>query len=456
MIGLLFSSVLATSSPLQPCTLSHPSGGRIAARCGQVDTGDTTKAGTPVVVGYAVLRATGTAPSSTPLVLLAGGPGQAATRDFVPLAPVLERLQAARDVIFVDVRGTGRSTPVTCKDDRSLSERLAASADTDDALVKACMAALPIDPAKLTTSDNVADLERVRLAVGAEHVHVLGISYGTRLAVAYDAAHHAHVKSLVLDGVAPLDRPLGADMGDDMTASLTALGDDVVAAYVAVRDRLQAAPQPLSLRHPTTGALLDITVTADVVSSAVRLFLYGDETRAILGHVLRTAAAGDLVPLTALAVMTAGAVDDAIHVPVNLATICAEDVPYLPDPPTTAPLIGGEIAALRRSCTGFTAAKRPAPTLTTTTTPTLLLSGQFDPVTPPRHAERALPKFPRGRHLVLKGMGHNVLPRGCVAGVVDDALAAADLGTDFSTLDVDCISDIDAFPAFIDGLGPSP
>ena len=53
-------------------------------------------------------------------------------------------------------------------------------------------------------------------------------------------------------------------------------------------------------------------------------------------------------------------------------------------------------------------------------------------------------------------MGHNVLPRGCVATVVDDALAAIDLGEGLEQLDADCLARIDAFPAFIDALGPSP
>ena len=453
MLIALMSSVSMSTPTLTPCTLAHPSGGRIPARCGSVETDATTRAGAPVTVGYAVLKATGSKPSTTPLVLLAGGPGQAATRDFVPLLPLLQGLRASRDLILVDVRGTGRSTPVHCKDDRPLAARLADNGDDDSAL-RACMSTLPIDPAKLTTQDNVADLERVRIALGVERWYVLGVSYGTRLAVAYDAAHRGHVAGLVLDGVAPLDRPLGADIGIDMTASLTALGADVVAAYKTVHERLKAAPQLLSLRHPTTGAPLELTVTADLVAAAVRLFLYADETRAILGHALQTAENGDLMPIAALAVLTASSVDDAIHVPVNLATICAEDTPFVVDPPET--LLGSDMAAMRRACATFTPAKRAPLSFAATPTPTLLVSGEHDPITPPRHAERTLALFPNGRHFVVKGMGHNVLPRGCVATVVDDALAAIDLGEGLEQLDAHCLTRLDAFPAFIDALGPSP
>ncbi len=45
--------------------------------------------------------------------------------------------------------------------------------------------------------------------------------------------------------------------------------------------------------------------------------------------------------------------------------------------------------------------------------PVLLLSGEFDPVTPPRYGEQVARTLPNGRHLVLRGQGHNVITAGC-------------------------------------------
>jgi pimeloyl-ACP methyl ester carboxylesterase len=326
MFVAVVAALLASTSTLSPCVLAHSTGARVAAACGTVTTSATTKAGAPLTVGFAVLRSTGSTPSTTPLLLLAGGPGQAATSDFLPLLPVLEQLRADRDLVLVDVRGTGRSTPVNCVDSRPLNERLASDTATDEARIAACMRALPVDPALLTTADNVDDLERVRAALGVERWHVLGVSYGTRLAFAYDAAHHAHTASLILDGVVPPDVPLGPAIASDMEASLRALGAPVVEDFNALRAMLKAAPVPVRVRHPRTAAFVDVVVTSDVATNAVRMLLYADETRALLGHLLHQARAGDLQPLAATTVMTAASVDGAIHVPVNLATLCAEDV----------------------------------------------------------------------------------------------------------------------------------
>ena len=456
MMNLLAAlAVLSSSTPtaaLTPCVLAHPSGAKLQARCGSVPV----KVGaTPIDLAFAVLPATGAEPSSTPIVMLAGGPGQSATRDFVALAGVLERLRMDRDVVLVDVRGTGRSAPMTCTDDRSIADKMAGVGDA--AMLAACLADQTLSLKDITTDDAVADLDVVRAALGAERWHVLGVSYGTRLAVAYDAAHRDHTASLVLDGVAPLDRPLGDDVAADMESSMRALGDGAVADLRALKASLTANPQPLVVAHPTTFAPTSLVMTAAVANGAVRMLLYSDETRAVVPQLLRSAVQGDLRPLAAMAVMVFSQLGGAIHTPVNLAVLCAEDVPFLSNAPAAPDsLFEDERAGLRDSCKSFTAAVRKPFRPVPSSTPTLLLSGERDPITPPRHATRAEALFNTHRHLIVKGHGHNVLPQGCVTSVVADTLVAIDLGKPMASVDAACIDRLGAFPSFVDLMGPKP
>jgi len=444
---------LSSSSPsaaLTPCRLEHPAGMRVAARCGslEVPAGDTT-----MQVGFAVVPSTSAEPG-LPLVMLSGGPGQSATRDFVALAGALARLRQDRDLILVDARGTGRSTPLRCRDDRPLADRLAGVGD--DTVLAACLGALPVPTAALTTAHVVDDLERIRAALGITRWHVLGVSYGTRVAAAYGVAHPAQTASLVLDGVAPLDRPLGDDIPADMEASLLALGTAVRDDFVAVKAALTRAPATVTVPHPTTARPLTLTVTASIANSAVRMGLYADETRAILPAILKAARAGDLVPLAASFGMTLDGLEGAIHGPVNIAVVCAEDVPFMTDRPHPADAaFDDERPSMRKAC--GTIAPLPAPFRPTRITPpTLLLSGEFDPITPPHHARRAEPLFVAARHLVARQQGHNVLPRGCMSDVVADTLAAVERGAPLDSVDVACLERLQAFPAFIDGMGPPP
>jgi pimeloyl-ACP methyl ester carboxylesterase len=82
--------------------------------------------------------------------------------------------------------------------------------------------------------------------------------------------------------------------------------------------------------------------------------------------------------------------------------------------------------------------------------PTLLLSGEFDPVTPPKYAEQALLTLSRARHLVVPGVGHNAAFIGCVPDLLNTFMTNLALGT----LDVSCLADIRRPPFFTSSAGP--
>jgi len=84
--------------------------------------------------------------------------------------------------------------------------------------------------------------------------------------------------------------------------------------------------------------------------------------------------------------------------------------------------------------------------------PVLLLSGEFDPVTPPEYAEQVLAHLSNGKHLVAPGQGHSVSGKGCLGQLVSDFIVAAD----HSGLDTACIAQLQASPWFISLIGPQP
>src|SRR5690606_35224286 len=118
-------------------------------------------------------------------------------------------LARERDLVLADMRGTGMSAPLACAPERSLAEELSAGALVR--LARTCRERhRERDLSAYTTAGAVADLEAVRAALGYEAIDLLGVSYGTRLAMAYAASHPDRVRALVLDGVAPfsLEMPL--------------------------------------------------------------------------------------------------------------------------------------------------------------------------------------------------------------------------------------------------------
>jgi pimeloyl-ACP methyl ester carboxylesterase len=82
----------------------------------------------------------------------------------------------------------------------------------------------------------------------------------------------------------------------------------------------------------------------------------------------------------------------------------------------------------------------------------LLLSGEFDPVTPPRYGDEVARTLPNGRHLVLPGQGHNVMTVGCVPRIMAQFLDSADS----RDLDVSCLDQIIYTPPFAGPYGWEP
>ncbi len=82
----------------------------------------------------------------------------------------------------------------------------------------------------------------------------------------------------------------------------------------------------------------------------------------------------------------------------------------------------------------------------------LLLSGELDPVTPPRYGEQVAAHLPNARHLVLKGQGHNVAFVGCMPKLLGQFVETADA----KALDATCLDNLSYVPPFVNFNGWSP
>ncbi|NJN15926.1 MAG: hypothetical protein HC822_06375 [Oscillochloris sp.] len=154
---------------LEACRLRAPAAvEQIAAECGTlaVPADYAQPNGATIDLNLAVIPAIGRSATTDPLVLLAGGPGQGAITSFVPLVSRLGSINQNRDILLVDQRGTGDSTPLNCPID-SLPTEDSPAAYT--AWVQDCVERQSVDPRLFTTMAAARDLEAVRVALGYSH-----------------------------------------------------------------------------------------------------------------------------------------------------------------------------------------------------------------------------------------------------------------------------------------------
>ena len=92
--------------------------------------------------------------------------------------------------------------------------------------LRTCLARLPGDPRFYTTNIAMDDLDDVRAYLGYDRINLYGGSYGTRAALVYLRRHGERVRSIVLDGVAPMDMRLPMYTARDAQRALDRLFDD--------------------------------------------------------------------------------------------------------------------------------------------------------------------------------------------------------------------------------------
>jgi pimeloyl-ACP methyl ester carboxylesterase len=158
----------------------------------------------------------------------------------------------------------------------------------------------------------------------------------------------------------------------------------------------------------------------------------------------------------AQASMLESLVGEQINLGLQLAVTCTEDAPLLERAGTRRDSLLGEnfAAAVVAQCESWPRGRMPADFHAPlhADTPALLLSGEFDPVTPPRYGDEVVAGLSHGRHIVARGQGHNVMVAGCMPRLIGQFVRAADA----SSLDVRCLDSIARTPPFGGAYGWEP
>jgi pimeloyl-ACP methyl ester carboxylesterase len=467
-----------------PCTLAPELGVQtVEAQCSSLEVLENRAApgGRKIRLAIAWVPAKGEA-APDPVFMLAGGPGQSALESFPNIASAFDEARKHRDVILVDQRGTGGSNQLRCQEPPTAAMASAPEASTVDpdakedsiatrAFAERCLRVVSshADVRYYTTTDAIQDLDDVRHALGADKVNLVGVSYGTRVAQQYAKRYPAHTRTVTLDGVVPNSLVLGNEFAGNLEDSLDRqfarcakdkacaekLGDPR-ARLTTLLTTLKTSPPRVRYRDAITGESREETLTAGHVTVLARMFAYAPQAAALLPLVLNEAAHDRYEPLMALAHLLSSSLGKEITQGMQLSVICTEDAAELKaDPSQSDSLLGNALVdALRAQCPVWPHGVRPDNFRSPLTgpVPVLLLSGEFDPVTPPRYGDEVAKSLTNARHLIVRGQGHNVLPIGCVPRLFASFLDQANA----KTLDAECLKTVPYAPQFIGFYGWDP
>lgn len=391
-----------------------------------------------------------------------GGPGGSA----IDFAATMEQSLGAEvrddaNVVGVDPRGVGLSTPLTCLSDREFDAYSASDPDPDDeaeiqaqragftALGEACEAGSGDLAAHVSTVEAARDMDVVRALLGRTTLDWFGASYGTELGAVYAELFPDKVGRMVLDGAVDptLDnvdasfaqatgfgRALQAYAEDCVTSADCPLGDDAdagIAKIVDLMDQLDANPLPgLGSRQLTEGlAFYGIAVT-----------LYDKGAWPTLTQALTRAFDGDGSILVALSDIYFERDDDGTYASNQGQVISAVSCLDSPDGLTVAdveaqiprfqkasPVFGRALAWGALGCTDWPIeATNPLPTIDGEGAPPIVVIGTTrDPATPYESAQALASQLESGVLLTRDGDGHTAYLSGnaCIKDAVDTYLA---------------------------------
>ena len=347
-----------------------------------------------------------------------GGPGFSTTADRSARIQLWRPLSARRDLLLVDLRGTGRSEPLDCPAFRR---------HILGYIARAARCAAQLGPARdaYDTSQSVQDLAAVLRALSIGRVDLYGDSYGSYAAQAFALRYPGKLRSLVLDGTyqLPGSDPALADLAASTRSSLRLACGRRPGCPAGRTDPVRAVERLVAQvrRHPIVGTAPDgdgtpthVRVDEDaLVQVLMSGFYYQGVWRDILAAA-RSARAGDPQPLLRLAaetVTTDGPNGDPrlYSESLYLAVIC-HDYPELWSPSTPISQRPAEVRSALAAYPAGTFAPFSAAAWTGTDFEGALACLRWpsparpDPPAPPSAA------YPRVPTLILNGDLDNITP----------------------------------------------
>ena len=372
-----------------------------------------------------------------PLFMAQGGPGGSTIDTYgeylvsLPESrPVLDR-----DIVLWDQRGTLYSKPALMCPEVANADIAAAVKGTendaaDQAAYRTCgerLAAGVGDLSAFNSAENADDIEALRTALGYDSINFYGVSYGTELGQFLMRRHPEHLRSAVLDAVVPLSYNLFTEPAFAMQRIGEKYLDGCAAEprcatafpnlrqrYLALIDRLNATPATVQVA-PIGGSAAPrpVKLTGTRLRDALYESLYSDVYR-LVPLIVDRADRGDYTYVSTL-LLPLQLFDTTMAVGMNQTVSCADrgdtDLRKV-DYRTILPRLAKESLKDARMgleiCRDWKIGLLPRAELKPLKSgvPTLLLSGDFDPITPPAYAATLLPALSRAHHVAFPTGSH--------------------------------------------------
>lgn len=467
------NSEAATNSILKPCPGFVETGKPplvYGAECGELVVKENPADPNSKNINIAILRLPAISPvaDADPLFLIQGGPGGSSIDMANGIHSFFSDVRKNRDLIFVDQRGTGKSNPLACEQLKPEDLTLPEIVQTEKylSLMKSCAEKYRPHSAFYTTVHAVQDLDAVRIALGYNKINLWGGSYGTRVALEYARRYPQQARTIILDGVAPVNIALPKYFSRDSMAALTAVNDeclaqadcasefgDIVQKAEVVLQRLKLLQEKgetlsVSYEHPRNQLTETLKLTPRAFSSLIFMSLYSRDLTVLLPRAISNAEKEDYRLLAAVFSLSSEQ-SELMNITEGMrySVICNEDWPLLSqtDIEQSTPFLGfAFVKDVQPICAFWPKAELPEDYWQPikSDVPALLLSGKHDPVTPEVWAKDVAAHLANATLLSAAGGNHSISTEGCIPQLIAQFIERASM----QNVKADCVDNIKPLP----------
>lgn len=377
-------------------------------------------------LSYLLIKSQSKNRKADPVVFIQGGPGG----DVLKLADIYSQLSidSDRDFILYDQRGIGFSEELCPNINQKLIEILAKDLNVESEIkelheaLKSCKKFIKNDSRQFSTTTNVEDLEALREHLGYKQLNLFGGSYGTRLGVKYMELYPNKVRSAILSSLFPPEirmyDHLFSNFENALNKVFTACENDfscnsnypnLKSDFTSIYNKIKTEPIVLKIGNS------NFTLNQQDVLLFLHQMLYSDKTISKIPEFIKALKLNDkknisrtintFVPrITTINLAVYYAVMTADEGNFDNKSMLKNDSKNLLFSSDGLSLFSADPEIIESWPTQKTTANNMG--IITSEIPTLLISGDFDPVTPVSNGNQVQKSLKNSQHLVFKNNGH--------------------------------------------------
>ncbi|MBM4411915.1 MAG: alpha/beta fold hydrolase [Chloroflexi bacterium] len=408
--------------------------------------------------------------NAAPLYLLQGGPGGDTIETFAFLASKVDSLLPDdRDIVFYEQRGTTDATPaLDCPESHELGISLlredisyGEAMDKYTDAYNQCIDRLRgegVDFSLFNSRQNALDTIYIAEQLGHEQIDLYGVSYGSLLAQHITRLKPSLIRSLVIDGVVPVSVSFNDRVYESRHNAFTAILNDcandatcaasypnLVQTYTEIMASFAKEPRLWQISDPADPTITkSVRVDNFVLQGWLFNWMYDDQIVRFIPMLLTQIANNQTDQVRTFASFIV--FNDGLAEMMYMSTICSEEssveTRYILPEGNLLPPMEGELEndpKFRLTICVMSEVKPLDASMLvpfTTDVPMLIVSGRYDPITPPLFGDMVAQNNPDATHIVIPNGAHGAMLSNACAADIAKAFWANPTGT----LDTSCVA----------------